>query len=208
MGAGTSSSGDGIGAAALVSLRAARGGMSAACMVAPRAVLSQREEASDSVRAQSSTFTEPLGRSFQSAEQRVHEAVAKQVAIVEREQNHARQTSLVDVRPDLTPVSTLDMLEEAYARCGEVCAEYAKTFYLGTHCYPSSLHLLTCSLSTIATDGSCSMADTQLRLCLLSIGFQLCASELEPHCSHSSVAKAHISMICGFLFHRDQADDS
>jgi phytoene synthase len=89
--------------------------------VACRAVLSR------DLRAHSSVISEPLGRDFLSAEQRVNEAVAKQVAIVER-----GVSSLEDVRPDLTPVSTLEMLEEAYVRCGEVCAEYAKTFYLGT----------------------------------------------------------------------------
>jgi hypothetical protein len=98
-------------------------------------VLSRRQEsvpAKGGVRAQSSAVTEPVGRSFVSAEQRVYEAVAKQVAIVEREQSRGRQSPLVDVRPDLTPVTTAEMLQEAYTRCGEVCAEYAKTFYLGT----------------------------------------------------------------------------
>lgn len=141
--AGTSSSsGSDV---AFLSLRGGRRGApaSAAVVVAPRAVLSRRQEASGGaavrdegdVRAQSSTFTEPLGRDFLSAEQRVYEAVAKQVAIVEREQSRSR-CSLVDVRPDLTPVSTLEMLDDAYVRCGEVCAEYAKTFYLGTESPP------------------------------------------------------------------------
>jgi len=98
-------------------------------MSSSRAVLSQRETAT--VRAQSSTLSEPAGREFLSAEQKVSEAVAKQVAIVEREQSRSR-SFLDDVRPDLTPVSSLEILEEAYVRCGEVCAEYAKTFYLGT----------------------------------------------------------------------------
>lgn len=92
--------------------------------VACRAVLSRERD----LRAHSSVVSEPLGRDFLSAEQRVNEAVAKQVAIVER----GVSSSLEDVCPDLTPVSTLEMLEDAYVRCGEVCAEYAKTFYLGT----------------------------------------------------------------------------
>jgi hypothetical protein len=117
--AGTSSSSGSD--AALLSLRRA------ATCAAPRAVLSRRQEsvpAKGGVRAQSSAVTEPVGR--------VYEAVAKQVAIVEREQSRGRQSPLVDVRPDLTPVTTAEMLQEAYTRCGEVCAEYAKTFYLGT----------------------------------------------------------------------------
>lgn len=142
--AGTSSSSCSDGISALLSLRGGRrappaSAATCAGTVAPRAVLSQRQESGSAavrdkgdVRAQSSTFTEPLGRNFLSAEQRVYEAVAKQVAIVEREQSRSRQSSLLDVRPDLTPVSTLEMLDEAYTRCGEVCAEYAKTFYLGT----------------------------------------------------------------------------
>ncbi|XP_024364025.1 phytoene synthase 2, chloroplastic [Physcomitrium patens] len=135
----SSCSGDGNNRSALLALKGGLrtsfpGGSSSVLMV-PRAVLSQRQEASSraSARAQSSLLTEPLDRNFQSAEQRVHEAVAKQVAIVEKEQSRSSQNpKFVDVRPDLTPVSTLEMLEEAYTRCGEVCAEYAKTFYLGT----------------------------------------------------------------------------
>ncbi|KAG0582034.1 hypothetical protein KC19_3G028300 [Ceratodon purpureus] len=141
--AGTSSSSGTDGSSALLALRGARRGAStvatSAGAVAPRAVLSQRQESGGAavrdkggVRVQSSTFTEPLGRNFMSAEQRVYEAVAKQVAIVEREQSRSRGSSLIDVRPDLTPVSTQEMLDDAYTRCGEVCAEYAKTFYLGT----------------------------------------------------------------------------
>lgn len=33
---------------------------------------------------------------------------------------------------DLSPLHSPDLLREAYMRCGELCAEYAKTFYLGT----------------------------------------------------------------------------
>lgn len=141
--AGTSTS-DG-GSATFLSLRRGlhpAGNTSTCASVVPKAVLSHRQESGTAtvrdkgdLRAQSSALSEPLGRDFLSAEQRVFEAVAKQVAIVEREQSRGRRAgSLDDVRPDLTPVSTLEMLEDAYTRCGEVCAEYAKTFYLGKYC--------------------------------------------------------------------------
>lgn len=81
-------------------------------------------------RAQSSVTTEPSGRSFQSAEQKVLEVVAKQAAMVDEQQRRSG-ISLYDVRRDLTPGSAAELLDEAYVRCGEVCAEYAKTFYLG-----------------------------------------------------------------------------
>ena len=60
---------------------------------------------------------------YMTAEERVFEAVVKEAAKVER-------VSLADVRPD-TPISTPELMLEAYDRCGEVCGEYAKTFYLG-----------------------------------------------------------------------------
>ncbi|CAK9868544.1 unnamed protein product [Sphagnum jensenii] len=70
---------------------------------------------------------------FSSSEQKVQEVVAKQAAMVDELKSRRRRSAAVqDVRPDLIPVSSQELLEEAYVRCGEVCAEYAKTFYLGT----------------------------------------------------------------------------
>ena len=60
---------------------------------------------------------------YMTAEERVYEAVVKEAAKVER-------VSLADVKP-YTPISTPELMLEAYDRCGEVCGEYAKTFYLG-----------------------------------------------------------------------------
>ncbi|EXB87348.1 Phytoene synthase [Morus notabilis] len=56
---------------------------------------------------------------------RVKEVVQKQSQTHKsfvRENDHARR------KPDFHP----DFLEEAYERCRNICAEYAKTFYLGT----------------------------------------------------------------------------
>ncbi len=80
---------------------------------------------------------------FSSSEQKVQEVVAKQAAMVDELQSRRRRSAAVqDVRPDLIPVSSQELLEEAYVRCGEVCAEYAKTFYLGTvHIFSLSLSL-------------------------------------------------------------------
>lgn len=84
------------------------------------------------VLARSVTTTEPTGRSYLSAEQKVLEVVAKQAAMVDEQQRRSGISSLEDVRPDLlTSGSAAELLDEAYVRCGEVCAEYAKTFYLG-----------------------------------------------------------------------------
>ncbi|TKY57187.1 Phytoene synthase [Spatholobus suberectus] len=66
-----------------------------------------------------------------SSEERVYEVVLKQAALVKE---HKRGTKIAldldqDVGADFT---NGDLLYAAYDRCGQVCAEYAKTFYLGT----------------------------------------------------------------------------
>ncbi|RZC61792.1 hypothetical protein C5167_023571 [Papaver somniferum] len=64
-----------------------------------------------------------------SSEQRVYDVVLKQAALVKEQLGSSGQ---IDVKPDIVVPGTLSLLSEAYDRCGEVCAEYAKTFYLGT----------------------------------------------------------------------------
>ncbi|KAL6328928.1 hypothetical protein AAG906_007218 [Vitis piasezkii] len=65
-----------------------------------------------------------------SSEERVYEVVLRQAALV-REQKRDRALDLK--KPVETDgVVNWDLLNGAYDRCGEVCAEYAKTFYLGT----------------------------------------------------------------------------
>lgn len=61
---------------------------------------------------------------YVSAEQRIFEVVVKDAA----------NTFLAKpIESEEAPVRmTPKLLEDAYVRCGEVCAEYAKTFYLGT----------------------------------------------------------------------------
>lgn len=61
-----------------------------------------------------------------SSEQKVYDVVLKQAALVKRQMR-----SSADVKPDIVLPGSLSLLSEAYDRCGEVCAEYAKTFYLG-----------------------------------------------------------------------------
>lgn len=63
-----------------------------------------------------------------SSEQKVYDVVLKQAALVKQQ----RRPNAVDVKPDIVVPGTMYLLKEAYDRCGEVCAEYAKTFYLGT----------------------------------------------------------------------------
>lgn len=71
----------------------------------------------------------PAGNVGVSSERKVYDVVLKQAALV-REQLKSRVG--VEVMPELAVPGTMDLLKEAYCRCGEVCAEYAKTFYLGT----------------------------------------------------------------------------
>lgn len=63
-----------------------------------------------------------------SSEQKVYEVVLKQASLVKKK---LRSVGDLDVKPDIPLPGNLGLLSEAYDRCGEVCAEYAKTFYLG-----------------------------------------------------------------------------
>lgn len=72
-----------------------------------------------------------------SSEERVYEVVLKQAALV-KELKKDRKRGLNLDKPIEDDFTNGDLLSAAYDRCGEVCAEYAKTFYLGT---PLSLSL-------------------------------------------------------------------
>ncbi|CAL9041232.1 unnamed protein product [Musa banksii] len=63
-----------------------------------------------------------------SSEALVYDVVLRQAALV-GEARRKRAVEAVEAPP--APLRG-DLLDAAYERCGEVCAEYAKTFYLGT----------------------------------------------------------------------------
>ncbi|KAE9615082.1 hypothetical protein Lal_00048437 [Lupinus albus] len=69
------------------------------------------------------------GEATASSEEKVYDVVLKQASLVKRKLG---STGEIEVKPDITLPGNLSLLNEAYDRCGEVCAEYAKTFYLGT----------------------------------------------------------------------------
>ncbi|GMP32361.1 hypothetical protein CsSME_00006154 [Camellia sinensis var. sinensis] len=75
------------------------------------------------------TKENPTGEMTVSSEQMVYEVVLKQASLVKK--RHKTKENY-DVKPDVLLPGNLSLLSEAYDRCGEVCAEYAKTFYLGT----------------------------------------------------------------------------
>ncbi|OEL29843.1 Phytoene synthase, chloroplastic [Dichanthelium oligosanthes] len=79
----------------------------------------------------SSLAVNPAGEAVVSSEQKVYDVVLKQAALLKR-QLRTQTPPVLDVRPQ-----DLDMprngLKEAYGRCGEICEEYAKTFYLGMY---------------------------------------------------------------------------
>ncbi|PIN16050.1 Squalene synthetase [Handroanthus impetiginosus] len=77
----------------------------------------------------SSMVASPAGEIALTSEQKVYDVVLKQAALVKRP---LKSREDVEVKPDIMLPGSLGMLSEAYDRCGEVCAEYAKTFYLGT----------------------------------------------------------------------------
>ncbi|KAF8043517.1 hypothetical protein BT93_A1745 [Corymbia citriodora subsp. variegata] len=77
-----------------------------------------------------SAISSSVASPSRSSVERVYEVVLKQAALV-REQ---RREKALDVKKpeEAEGLTGGDLLNEAYERCGEVCAEYAKTFYLGT----------------------------------------------------------------------------
>jgi 15-cis-phytoene synthase len=82
--------------------------------------------------AVSTTLVATAGpRSYESYEEMVYEVVLKQAALTKTVRSNR------GVLDESVPLSW-DLLSDAYERCGEVCAEYAKTFYLGNllslHC--------------------------------------------------------------------------
>ncbi|XP_077244480.1 phytoene synthase 2, chloroplastic-like isoform X2 [Tasmannia lanceolata] len=66
-----------------------------------------------------------IANPLRSSEEKVYDVVIKQAALV------GEQRRAFDSRPSDVLLNP-NLLNEAYDRCGEVCAEYAKTFYLGT----------------------------------------------------------------------------
>ncbi|XP_019182942.1 PREDICTED: phytoene synthase 2, chloroplastic-like [Ipomoea nil] len=78
----------------------------------------------------SAVATTPAGEmKMTTSEQKVYDVVLKQAAMVDRK---FRSSEKPEVKTDMILPRDLGVLSEAYDRCGEVCAEYAKTFYLGT----------------------------------------------------------------------------
>lgn len=86
-----------------------------------------------------SAFSSAVANPARSSEEKVYEVVLKQAALVKEQ----RQKKALDLKrtAETDGMTDWDLLNEAYDRCGEVCAEYAKTFYLGT-CSLASLFLL------------------------------------------------------------------
>ncbi|CAN6192456.1 unnamed protein product [Urochloa humidicola] len=75
----------------------------------------------------SSLAVNPAGEAVVSSEQKVYDVVLKQAALLKRQ----LRTPVIGVRPQDMEMPRSG-LKEAYRRCGEICEEYAKTFYLGT----------------------------------------------------------------------------
>nr|QNT09927.1 phytoene synthase 1 [Solanum pennellii] len=77
----------------------------------------------------SAILATPSGERTMTSEQMVYDVVLRQAALVKRQLG---STNELEVKPDIPIPGNLGSLSEAYDRCGEVCAEYAKTFNLGT----------------------------------------------------------------------------
>jgi phytoene synthase len=86
----------------------------------------------------SSLAVNPAGEAVVSSEQKVYDVVIKQAALLKRQ---LRTPVPLDVSRRARDMEMpRSGLREAYHRCGEICQEYAKTFYLGIYVY-----LITCS---------------------------------------------------------------
>jgi phytoene synthase len=71
-----------------------------------------------------------------SSVERVYEVVLKQAALVREQRGESSLNLKKPIETD--GMADWNLLNEAYERCGEVCAEYAKTFYLGTSTFSPS----------------------------------------------------------------------
>jgi phytoene synthase len=69
-----------------------------------------------------------------SSEQKVYDVVLKQAALLRRQLRPQQPSTPAREMVEAMPRGGLN---EAYARCGEICEEYAKTFYLGNSAPPS-----------------------------------------------------------------------
>lgn len=88
--------------------------------------ISRKEHNSVPINSNGFTVVSSLVASqWRSSEEIVSEVVLKQAALVQNPRRRAKEEE------DAAHVNW-NLLDEAYDRCGEVCAEYAKTFYLGT----------------------------------------------------------------------------
>lgn len=82
----------------------------------------------------SSVVASHAGEIALSSEEKVYNVVLRQAALVNKQLRSASPDLLDDVKKEPQEIvlpGSLGLLGEAYDRCGEVCAEYAKTFYLG-----------------------------------------------------------------------------
>ncbi|WOK97736.1 phytoene synthase 2, chloroplastic [Canna indica] len=86
-------------------------------------------ERSMNVPLAASLATSAVGAVAVSLEQKVYDVVLKQAALVKKQ---LKSSIALELKPDVSIPGSLSLLKEAYDRCGEVCAEYAKTFYLGS----------------------------------------------------------------------------
>ncbi|KAF8047337.1 hypothetical protein N665_3087s0004, partial [Sinapis alba] len=97
-------------------------------------VMSCRRRRRSSV-VSSSLVVNPAGEMTLSSEEKVYNVVLRQAALVNQQLIRSTSPVLDDVKKPqdiIVRPGSLSLLGEAYDRCGEVCAEYAKTFYLGT----------------------------------------------------------------------------
>ncbi|CAK8565492.1 unnamed protein product [Lathyrus sativus] len=79
------------------------------------------------------SFSSAVVEPTRSSEERVYEVVLKQAALVKEQRRIVKKRGLnLDTKPIEGDFTNGDLLSSAYDRCGDVCAEYAKTFYLGT----------------------------------------------------------------------------
>ncbi|KAF3965429.1 hypothetical protein ACB098_06G225400 [Castanea mollissima] len=97
------------------------------CSSSSNKLLSSKLSFSSGVAAYSSAVANPS----RSSEERVYEVVLKQAALV-RESRRESALGLKKKPIETDGTTDWNLLNDAYERCGEVCAEYAKTFYLGT----------------------------------------------------------------------------
>lgn len=136
------------------------------------------------------------------SEERVYEVVLKQAALVREDKRSTKglssemkrkgSKSLDTSENDGVGMKSWNLLNEAYDRCGEVCAEYAKTFYLGMCIFITAYFL---SFFYFKMFFKANMVRTLFRLKPSIIAYPICYNVMGPKMCESPLVNTNNKLL-------------